>query len=544
MRKIYDFSSFSKIYEAEEGKEKPYESLLKQILSYLNTCYMSQLKLTAEPYDPKIMGDLDSVAKAPGVDSYKKILDNVKGQLDTEVPEAKAASEAWNASGEKLLTALGKLIEKLPDSKDSINKIITDFVNLQKQNLGKASQENELKKTEEKEEKKNESLVYEWEEINESIFKTKKGLFNKLSKEVTVTLALLKNASSVPGMGEVVKAQQTKVDGVVSGLAGKEVKDMEKADLEKALETLSTVPSEISKKSEELAKEDTANKEAAVLFIDAVKSIENATAKDKEFADKVKAAEEKDKEKKKAGKESLGFKSTIKKQEVKGKNKTVAKVQEEIIKSFKDVIKDSDIFKKFSEGKFAGDGFFGDNTAKVIIGLKKGFGMKDDTSDITEELIDNILSYKEGGKTNESLSYEGRFLTFESFESILEKKVTFDVKEFKKSTGESGKEESKEAPSIKEVKEKVDKMVDETYGKHKEGIDYIISKDFKPTEEGKKNFRGIFRTSWDAFKDFSDYQKKNVVSMGFRSILEPTLKMDKGIDKDVIDVYLKEEPKK
>lgn len=539
MKKIYDFSSFSKIYEADEKKEKPYESLLKQILSYLNTCYMSQLKLTAEPYDSKIMGDLDTVAKTPDVDSYKKILDNVKGAVDTESLEAKAASEAWNDSGAKLLASLGKLIEKLPDAKDGINKTISDFMNLQKQNLSSASKENKLKAQES--EKKNESYSFNFDEINEGILSTKKGLFNKLSKEVTVNLALLKNSSSVPGMDDEVKKQQAKIDGIISKISGKDIKDIEKKDLEGYLGELSTIPTEIAKKSEELAKEDTANKEAAALFIDAIKSIESAAEKDKLFSEKIKAEEETGKNLRKSTKDAIGFKKTIKKDEIKGKNKTISNIQKEIIKTFKSVIKDSEIFRKFSEGKYAGDGFFGDNTAKVIIGLKKGFGLEDNSSDITEELMDKILSYGGPGKTNESFAYIGRSLSFNSFEMILEKKIKFDVEAFKKSTGESKKEDRKSPPPISEVKDKLDKMVEETYGKHKEAIDYVMSKDLEPTEAGKKNFKGIFRTSWDAFKDFKDYQKKNVAAMGFRSILEPTLGTDKEIGKEVIDAYLKAE---
>ena len=158
MKRIYDFSSFSKIYEAEEAKGKPYLGLLKQILSYINTSYMSQLKLTGDPYDAKIIGDLDSVAKAPGVDSYKKILANVKSAVDGESPEAKSAGEAWSTAGEKFVSALAKIIEKLPDNKEEIGKSITDFVNLQKQNLQKSSQENDLKKEVDSAQKKNESF--------------------------------------------------------------------------------------------------------------------------------------------------------------------------------------------------------------------------------------------------------------------------------------------------------------------------------------------------------------------------------------------------
>jgi hypothetical protein len=542
MKKIYDFNSFSRIYEAEEEKkDKPYVSLLKQILSYLNTCYMSQLKLTEDPYDSKIMGDLDLVAKTPGVDSYKKILGNVKAALDKSSPEAKEASDAWNASGEKLLASLTKLYEKLPDSKDGINKTITDFINLQKQNLANASKENKLKP----EEKKNESYSFDFESLTEGLLSTKKGLFNKLSKEVTVNLALLKNSSSIPGMEEEVKKQQSKIDGIVSKISGKEVKDMEKKDLEEYLATLSTIPTEIAKKSEDLAKEDTANKEVAVLFIDAIKSIEAATEKDKVFSEKVKADEETDKNWKKSAKDAIGFKKTLKKEEIKdGKDKVLGKVQEEIIRAFKNDIKDSEVFKKFSEGKFAGDGYFGDNTQKVIKALKKGFGMDDETSDITEEFLDNVLSYrgKEGKSTNESLDFNiGRFKSFNSFETINEKKkIKFDVDAFKKALGEKSADKEK-LPSVEDLRSKLEKMVSDTYGKHKEGIDYLMSKDFEPTEEGKKVFRGIFRAGWDAFKEYNETQKKNTLSMGFKTVLEPTTGIDKGIGKDVLDIYLKKE---
>ncbi len=543
MKRIYDFKSFNKIYEAEEKSQKPYESLLKQILSYLNTCYMSQIKLTEDPYDSKIMGDLDTVAKAPGVDSYKKILDNVKGALDKGTPEAVEASDAWNGAAGKILEALKKLIEKLPDSKDEINKIITDFINLQKQNLANASKENKLKP---QDTQKNESYSFDYESVNEGLLSTKKGLFNKLSKAVTVNLALLKNSSSIKGMEEEVKKQQSKIDGIVSKISGKDVKDMEKKDLEEYLETLSTIPTEIAKRSEVLAKEDTANKEVAALFIDAIKSIESATEKDKAFSEKVKAEEETDKNWRQSAKDAIGFKKTLKKDEIKGKDKVLARVQEEITRAFKNDIKDSEVFKKFSEGKYAGDGYFGDNTAKVIKALKKGLGMDDETSDITEEFFDKVLSYRGPEKsTNESFDFTiGRFKSFSSFESINEKKkIKFDVDAFKKALGEKSGGDSKNLPSPEELVEKLKKMVSETYEKHKEGIDYIMSKDFQPTEEGEKNFGGIFRSSWKTFKDFNEKQKRNTLAMGFKNVLEPTTGIDKGIGKDVIDTYLKKEKK-
>lgn len=548
MKRIYDFSSFSRLYEAEEEKkDKPYVGLLKQILSYLNTCYMSQIKLAGDPYDPKIMGDLDLIAKTPGVDSYKKILANVKAAVDKESPEAKEASDAWSASGEKFASALAKLYEKLPDAKEGINKEITNFINLQKQNLQKASQENKLKPQEGKDEKKNESYSYQFDSLNEGLFKTKKGLFNKLSKEVTINMALLKNSASVPGMADEVKTQQSKIDGIISKLASKKVDDMEKDELEKDLETLASIPVSISKKSEELAKEDTANKEAAAVFIDAVQSLGAANEKDKKFVEKTKAEEESDKSSVEKIRTELGWKGkTIKKEEAekKGKSGIVSKIQKSIITIFKDDIKDSEVFKKFSEGKFAGDGFFGDNTGKMIKGLKAGFGLKDDSPDITEELMDKIAQYKlskdkKSSKTNESYDF-GRLQSFRSFELIEEKiKISFDQNKFKEAIGEKG-EKGKDLPKVEELKDKLDGMVKDSYDKHKEGIDYILDKDFEPSEEGKKLFGVIFRVPWSSFKEkLNDVQKKNTVAMGFKTTLEPTTGIDKGIGKEVVDIYLK-----
>ena len=122
------------------------------------------------------------------------------------------------------------------------------------------------------------------------------------------------------------------------------------------------------------------------MFVDALKSLEDATAKDKAFIEKAKVEKEIEDNWNKSAKDAIGFKGTIKMEDVKGKkNDTVKAFQQEVIRSFKDIIKGSEDFKKFAEGKFAGDGYFGDNTAKIVKGLKAGFGMKDTSSDITDE---------------------------------------------------------------------------------------------------------------------------------------------------------------
>ena len=561
MKRIHDFSSFSKIYEAEEAKEKPYLGLLKQILSYINTSYMSQLKLTGDPYDAKIIGDLDSVAKAPGVDSYKKILANVKSAVDKDSAEAKVAGESWTAAGEKFIAALGKIIEKLPNNKEEIEKSITDFINIQKQNLQSSSKENDLKKeVEQALSKKNESFEY----INEGIFTGKKGRIKDISKEITVVMSILKDMSAIPGMeGEAKKYQDevTKLSAEVGKMVDMKGKDIDGDRLKEIGARISEIPTLLTKKSEGLAKEDETNKEAAALFVDALKSLESATENDKKFVEKAKVEKEAEDNWNKSAKDAIGFKGTIKMEDVKGKkNKTVKSFQQEVIKKFKDIIKGSEDFKKFTDGKFAGDGYFGDNTAKIIKGLKAGFGMDDKTSDITDEFLNKVFSYSgatqqskniapeaEGlanARIGESFSF-GRFKSFTDFEQINEAKVKFDVNKFLEATGgKKAEEKKKDLPTPSELLDELKKNVEEVYTDNKEGIDYILGKDFEPSEEGKKMFRTIFRTSWDNFSKYNETQKKNTVAMGLKSTIMPTTGVKKGIDKDLLDIYLKKEDEK
>ncbi len=73
-------------------------------------------------------------------------------------------------------------------------------------------------------------------------------------------------------------------------------------------------------------------------------------------------------------------------------NDDVKKVQQLIIdkigKSSKG--KDSELYKKFS--KYGADGKFGQNTGNLISSIKAGLGLKDTSSDITQELVDKLSS--------------------------------------------------------------------------------------------------------------------------------------------------------
>jgi hypothetical protein len=509
---------------------------------------MSQLKLTEDPYDAKIIKDLDSVAGAPGPDSYKKILANVKSAVDASDPAAKAAGEAWSAAGEKFVSALEKMLEKLKDNKESLdaaNKSIADFIATQKQNLQKASQDNDLKKDVEAGEKKNEGLSYE--DLNENIFTGKKGMIKNIAKEVTVVSSILRDMAAIPGMEAEAKKYQdevTKISADMGGLLDKKNSEIDKEELKKAADRLAEIPTLLAKKSEEIAKEDTANKEAAAIFVDALKSLEAAKTADQAYVEKSEAAAKEEKAWNDSAKSTIGFKGTVKMEDTKGKKNTVvAGFQKQVIDKFKSILKDSDVFKKFSEGKFAGDGYFGPNTAKVVQGIKAGFGMDDKTSDITDEFLNKVYSYAAAQKQNESQDF-GRIQAFSSFESLNEAKLKFDIVKFRETVGEKGKEvEKKDLPTPGDLLKSMNKTVEDIYTNNKDGIDYILGKDFQPTEEGRKNFFNIFRIGWDNFSKLNDNQKKNTVAMGFKSTLAPATGVEKNIGKDLVDVYLKAEKK-
>jgi hypothetical protein len=312
---------------------------------------------------------------------------------------------------------------------------------------------------------------------------------------------------------------------------------------------VSEILKELEDKQKELASQNETTKEAALLFTKATEDLSRAQQKDSEYLTKKateKSTEEgkkkdEDEEKKIAEKKKdIGFSKTLKKSEIGSKSdKTVEKIQKLIDAKFTGKIKteDSDAFNKFTKGKFAGDGYFGNNTEKVIKGIKAGLGMKADDSDITEELIDKILSIKE----SEDFKF-GRFRSFGSFESLNEKyykDVKFDVDKFLE-VADDKKIEKKELPNRDAFMGKLKEMVEETYKNNKEAIDYIISKDFEPNEAGKKFFRNIFRSDWDNFSKYTDDKKKNAVSIGIRTTLLPITGKDK-ITKEMVDFYLKPE---
>lgn len=528
MKRIYDFSSFSRIYEAEEGEKKisDFQNLIQMTVANILDCYKRQTSMTKEPYDSKIMGDYDSIISKPGVDSFKKILDKVKSSAASD---AKDASESWSKAGGSFLGVLSKIYELMPNNKDAVDKIISDFVkDKTKPNLATASKENETKaavqKAEDKakeKEKDNNSLQFEaGEELNEDLdfLKGKKGKLKDISKQITVVDSTLKDLETIDFLKDEAAKQRGELDKISSEVVkmfGMKNRDIEEDKIEEFATKMSEIVSKLADKQKELASQNETTKEAALLFAKATQDFAAATEKDSEYRAK-KATEKAEEDKKKEGaddekfdkkKKDIGFKSTIKQADVKGKkDDTVAEFQRTVKDQFAKKIKDSEAFTKFSTGKFAGDGYFGDNTAKVVKALKAGFGMKDDTSDITEELIDRVLSLKESQE-----SKFGRFKSFESFEIVNEgryKDVKFDIDKFLEVA--DGKESKKKTPSFGEVIDAL-KKEEEGMGKAiKAGAEKIASKDYNPSDDGKEIFKSASGISWDEYSKLDDKSRQDM----------------------------------
>ena len=355
--------------------------------------------------------------------------------------------------------------------------------------------------------------------------KGKARLYGDVRNAIKIAKDNANSKLATPGMKDSVGKTISTLNSISKELEGKNPKDFERSKYREFLDSVKSAEEEISAKEIEILKK---NGE----FNDVLKIIEEASGMAEEArkkGDDVKIQVSKKRDEKES-KIELKISKTLKKDEVKGKNEEINKVQKEFIRKFEanPKIKDSSIFKKIKdavETKKQG-GFFGPTTEKIIKGLKAGFGMDDKSSDITQELIDKI--YTEKISESESARSIKRFSDFDAMNE------DFDVNKFLEVVGEKKAEEK--TPGKKEVLDAMNKSTDETYNKNKEAVDYILSKDFEPSKDGKESFEKIFGVKWDDFKKYGNDQKKITVVSGFRSNIIPLMK---EVKKNTIDELFK-----
>ena len=455
MKKIQDFKSFSRIYEAEAGeadeKLSEFENLIHLVLANYFDCYKKMASLTVEPYDAKIMGDYDQLIKAASVPAFNLILSRVTSKAK---PDAAAAAKELGSAGRQFILVLNKINTLMPNSKDGIAEIIKNYITKAKENLVKASQENEAKAA--ADQVKNESQYFDLGIILES----KKGDLKDISKQITSVSSTLADMEAIPFMKNSVaplRSELQQIESAVAKLFGAKNRDISKDDIAGYAEKLTQMLSGLTTKQAELASQNEVTKEAALDFTKATETLRKASEAYAKYQDlQIKKKEEtdnktkKDEEVKKFTEEFNKLKwdgKPLTKDALKGKkNEALGNIQTMISRRLGGKIEGSESFNKFSKGKFSGDGYFGDNTAKVIKGLKAGLGMSDQSSDITEELIDRVLSLKESQK------FEGILKSFDSFSSVNEAKnypgQKFDLKKFLEiADGKKPEEDKKEEPA-------------------------------------------------------------------------------------------------
>jgi hypothetical protein len=424
--RVLKFDNFSKIYEERDLEslteaevaalqEEAKDILLQIGVLFFNT-YGYLLGLTKDY--PDTIVDFQTVISADAdgkIDAMKKIAAKLSNAVREEFKKD-GLDKLWLDAANKSADAYGALIQQFKDNKEAqdeassiLNKKITSYVE-------------GLKKS--KEEIKKESFEFlGYDQIFEGFFTTKKGSVNNLIKQGVVVDSLLKAESENKDITSDVQKLQTELDSILSNLAklSRSKKDeIDEKELEKIALRLTQMPVELNTKKEQLAKSNKAFGDASSLFVRALQAANKALAKEKEVKDKL--ASEQKKETDAKTESALKIKRNITKEEVgKEKNEDVTKFQELVLTKFKNNpdVNSTDLFKKFV--KFGADGMFGGTTAGIIKALKAGFGLKDQSTDITQELIDELSAHE----VKESFNVVKNFDTFNKLNE------EFDVAAFK-----------------------------------------------------------------------------------------------------------------
>lgn len=272
MKRIYDFSSFLRLYEADtqegEGKISDFQNLIQMTLANILDCYNKQTVITKNPYDPKIMGDYDSIASTPGVDSLKKILGNVK---TAAADDAKDTADSLTKAGESFLEVLSKIYEIMPNYKGNIDKIVSDYLKKAKENLIKSAKESQAKEIQIKESTSGKyRFVFE---DNLDFLKGKKRKIKDISKQITLVNSVLRDLGEIDflkGEAAKYKAELDKISGEVGEKFGMKNTDIKEEDIEKISSKMSEITSNLSNRQKEIVSQNETTRGVTPLFIEAI----------------------------------------------------------------------------------------------------------------------------------------------------------------------------------------------------------------------------------------------------------------------------------
>ena len=433
MRKIYSFSDFSSLYEADAvtptEASKLYDQTLGLILTTALNAYTSELDFPIASYDANIDADVASIKSTPILnkpEALKTIMGKVqKAAADNTLEGAKEAIDAWVAAGSKAVDALTALIDQYKDQpeelkhiNDSINSKVDEFL----ENLMDSSKDNTLKADVIA---AKESYEFEGaEEISEAMdwLKGKKGMIEDVAKQITLVSAKLANLAETPGMAQSVSALQAEVSKIAAemgALLDKKNSEINKEDIKKAAARLAEIPTEADKMAEKMLKQDATNREASSILVQAFGLVQTAKNLEKAYlAKKEEAKNKKEEDKQKETAAKIKVTLTVPTidytpEETKNVNPDVKKFQELVVDKF-GKIKAITSLPQYT--KMGTDGKFGPNTRDIVKILKKGFGLTDTSGDITKELVDEIQIQADTIKE----SANSRIFKFSDFVNISE----------------------------------------------------------------------------------------------------------------------------
>lgn len=531
--RILDFNKFSALFEAEELQGQTASTLRRIVYSFLGT-YGSMSALT-DGYD-KIFSDLDAIKKAEVSAKLEKMKDASK-EVSAKVTQdfkSKGVEAEYKKAADKFTEALAALIAQYSDDEEMVTAIgekIDSMIEEHKEDLMKAKREAEAAK---QKAEANESEIIEGEKLFEGWFTGKKGNIRNLTSQAVALKAQLEGQKDSEGLQNIVGELLKEVNSIIlelSELSTFKRKDIGETKLQEIGNRLNEIPLAVTKKEEQLAKSNTANKEASAIYIQGLDIAENAYKLEFEVKDELakKAEEESTKkaEEEKAAKK-IELSGDLDPEKISGrrKNSEVAKFQEAVAEKFKDYkpFEDFDLFQKFL--KYGADGMFGNTTKGIVKALKAGFGM-DDTSDvITQELMDKIV-YEPLNENNSNLKFLNGFDSFNE-SNILE---AFDPE---KAKGIAPKPSAPKAEDSKMLKKAEDSKEEDS----KEDADAIVKEiedllikaneaivDLYDDTSYWKEYKGTFNDDEDeAVKDVFGQEYESKTSWWYKKVRRPYVK--------------------
>lgn len=431
MRRIYNFSDFSKVYETEvpeTDQSKFYDTTLNQIITSIINNYIATTFYAVPPYSSdQIEEDINFVLSAPAerkIERIKEILSEIqeKAKDNTNQEEVKIA-QAFVSAANKAVEALEALMDQYQDDREEVEYMAAVIDSRMEEFL------------EEKERRENSSLI--WEEgglIRESIKEmlgTKEGMMDTIEMKISIVNDTLGGLAKVPGMTTSITTLQNEVRRIsqrMGALRRSKKKDIEKKELNSILDRLSKIPQEAKLISQKIAKQDTINGKAAVILLQSLELAEEANdMEDKYLEAKRRQSQmeeearrrEEEEERKKLIKVSTAETVEYDPSKIGTVNPIVKEVQKLIIDNCGKIPEIAELPQYIEFARFGSDGKFGERTKEIVKIVQILLGYEDPTGNISPSFVEKLQT-QDFTKIDESQSYSRSIQKFSSFSLLLE----------------------------------------------------------------------------------------------------------------------------